>query len=41
MKLAIAVLALVAVAAGVELDGSNFESSISGKGAFIKFQAPW
>jgi hypothetical protein len=41
MKLAIAVLALVAVAAGVSLDGSNFESEIAGKGAFIKFQAPW
>lgn len=71
MKYAAVLLALVAVAAGVSLDGSNFEdckflcgvwgeahcvcglrvgfasqfthrySAISGKGAFIKFQAPW
>jgi len=27
--------------AATELDGSNFEDSIAGKSAFVKFLAPW
>jgi len=31
----------VAWAGGVELSPKNFDSSIEGKDAIIKFQAPW
>jgi hypothetical protein len=45
MKSVFAVIALAALATvptqGVELDGSNFEDTIQGKGAFVKFLAPW
>ena len=34
-------LAASADAGAVELNAKNFESKISGKGAFIKFLAPW
>jgi hypothetical protein len=41
----ISTLALIAVAAGgaVELNKANFDEQVhnSGKGAFVKFQAPW
>lgn len=37
----VALALLAAIAAGVELDSSNFEDSIAGKGAFVKFLAPW
>jgi hypothetical protein len=41
MKIVLALLGLVAVAASIELDNSNFEDGIAGKAAFIKFLAPW
>jgi hypothetical protein len=39
--LALAGLAAVANAGAVELTAKNFEESIAGKGAFVKFLAPW
>jgi len=38
--LALAAVLLACVSA-VELDGSNFEDGIAGKGAIVKFLAPW
>jgi len=39
----IGMLAVGAVAGSVELTDDNFDAEVfgSGKGAFIKFQAPW
>jgi hypothetical protein len=45
MKSVFAVIALAAFAtapsSAAELNGANFEESIQGKGAFVKFLAPW
>jgi len=42
MKFAIFASLFSLVNAGaVELTAANFDSSIAGKGAFIKFLAPW
>jgi len=42
MKGLVALFGIIAVAsAATELDGSNFEDSIAGKSAFVKFLAPW
>jgi hypothetical protein len=34
-------LVALANAGAVELTASNFDSKVAGKGAFIKFLAPW
>ena len=39
--LAASMLATSADAGAVELNAKNFDEKISGKGAFIKFLAPW
>jgi len=39
-SLALAALVVACVNA-VELNGANFEESIAGKSAFVKFLAPW
>jgi hypothetical protein len=42
MKLALVLAALVGTNAGAfELTKENFDDAISGKGAFVKFLAPW
>jgi len=43
MKVFAVLPALVAMVSGgsVVLTGSNFDENMSGKAAFIKFQAPW
>jgi hypothetical protein len=41
LALTLATLFAYAHAGAVELTADNFESSIAGKGAFIKFLAPW
>jgi hypothetical protein len=37
----VALLAIVASASGIELNGATFEAGIAGKSAFVKFLAPW
>jgi len=39
--LAASMLATSADAGAVELTSKNFDSEVSGKGAFVKFLAPW
>jgi len=45
MAFSLAAITLAATFAGanaaVELTAANFDSEIAGKGAFIKFLAPW
>jgi len=41
MKSVFVLAALVAAASAVELNGKTFEAGIAGKGAFVKFLAPW
>jgi hypothetical protein len=36
-----AVAAPLAAAGAVELNNDNYDEMTAGKGAFIKFQAPW
>jgi len=41
MMKAVLLLAAVAFTNAVELNGDTFEDGIAGKGAFVKFLAPW
>jgi len=41
MNKAIIFLGFIAAASAVELDGKTFEAGIAGKGAIVKFLAPW
>jgi hypothetical protein len=38
---ALSAVVTLASAGAVELTASNFDSAVAGKGAFIKFLAPW
>jgi hypothetical protein len=41
MMKSILLLAFVACASAISLNGATFDEGIAGKAAFIKFQAPW
>jgi hypothetical protein len=41
MSKALVFLGFVAAASAVELNGKTFEAGIAGKGAIVKFLAPW
>jgi len=41
MKVALLFVLGLAATNAVELNGKNFESTIAGKAAFVKFLAPW